>query len=214
MLLSLLDSSAGGKHHPLSQCSPPSRRGNPPSRDGPHKDSGSSEDEPATRDSTDDYSDSDNAPNQDSAHKGHNVSQADAKADQGYFVPRSSPVTCRRKRLSRPRRSLAPRTPACRTATPSPSRKGGQTAQAGEALPLDPQPHPLQPPEKPRCVSLSANLTRLLGAGLHLPFKSPGQEEGPIARSLSEAQISPGTGLQLLPQMHASDSTQVIHKVN
>lgn len=45
---------------------------------------------------------------------------------------------------------------------------------------------------KPRCVSISANLNRLLTSGLHLPFRGsqgPGldQEEGPRLRSTSDA---------------------------
>lgn len=46
--------------------------------------------------------------------------------------------------------------------------------------------------DKPRCVSISANLNRLLTSGLHLPFRGsqgPGldQEEGPRLRSTSDA---------------------------
>ncbi|KAJ8352574.1 hypothetical protein SKAU_G00240500 [Synaphobranchus kaupii] len=193
MLLSLLESSGEARYQPLSQRSPPVRRGTPTSREGPRSDSDSSEDNPAARHSADSDDGGYNEPGQGGAPKRRNGPQLDPKAGPGCVLPRRTSVISRRKCLSRPKReawSLVLQTPTHQAAAPSPNRLRAHSTRASKSPPLDLQPHPPHSPEKPRCVSFSANLNRLLGVGLHLPFRC--QEEGHKPRTQSDAQISPG----------------------
>ncbi|KAG5852357.1 hypothetical protein ANANG_G00061530 [Anguilla anguilla] len=205
MLLSLIESSGGTRYQPLSQHSPPPHRGTPPSRDGSPSSSVTSEDEPGACFSTDSEDGGYNEPTGDGALKRHDTSQLDADADQGLSLPRINQFISRKKRLSRPARTLSQPTPAKHIA-----RRRERTAQTGKSPLPDLQPHPLQSSEKPRCVSLSANLNRLLGVGLHLPFRGPGavvqgQEEGHKPRSQSDTHVLPGPR-NVSENLHTPDS--------
>ncbi|XP_023863456.1 protein associated with UVRAG as autophagy enhancer [Salvelinus sp. IW2-2015] len=133
--------------------------------------------------------------------------------DDQYHLPRSSPVISRRRKsltwhgdtglslsalppttvaplgLSSDPPSTSDRHHLHLTEPPLAAERSTGTVKA-ESTPC---PCPaISQSDKPRCVSISANLNRLLTSGLHLPFRGsqgPGldQEEGPRLRSTSDA---------------------------
>ncbi|XP_036401467.1 protein associated with UVRAG as autophagy enhancer [Megalops cyprinoides] len=205
MLLSVLESSGGAKYQPLSQTSPPSQRTSPTLRD--CSDSDSSTDEPDGRQSSDSDDDgySEGTPDKGDTPKSHDGSLLDPEAERGYFLPRSSPVISRRKRLSmsEPAEQSPSSSPPAHIESPASTGLEEQLAVC-ETLPPDLQPHPSQLQEKPRCVSLSASVNWLLSAGLHLPFRgvagaTRGQEEAQKLRSHSDTHIFAGLRKDLEP---------------
>ncbi|XP_056144872.1 protein associated with UVRAG as autophagy enhancer [Lampris incognitus] len=119
----------------------------------------------------------------------HQRSQEDPslqpREDEGFHLPRSSPVISRRRRslswhgaASEPSLSSSC-FPSTSSGEPTLGHDGGHTALrmeeitgTSETLPSpDNQSVPLQENRKPRCVSASSNLSSLLFARLHLPLR-------------------------------------------
>ncbi|KAJ8246746.1 hypothetical protein GJAV_G00254920 [Gymnothorax javanicus] len=170
MLLSLLDGPGGRTSRTLPRNFLLSHRDPPASGDCSQSDSDSSWEKLSAPRSSDSEDDGFNEPGVGEALKSHN-----ARMEGGYFPPRISPVLPCRRRLSRPRRSLARATPAPSGATSlSRNRRRAQSAREGKTSPVELQPLPPWLLGKPRCTSLSANLNRFLGAGLQLSQRGPG----------------------------------------
>ncbi|XP_044073601.1 protein associated with UVRAG as autophagy enhancer isoform X2 [Siniperca chuatsi] len=132
--------------------------------------------------------------------------------DESFLLPRSSPVISRHHRPvswhgggSDTSAPPSLESPSAASGLLSLDQCGSLTVTSLDDLGSKPsschRPSPLQEDKKPRCISVSSNLNRVLSAGLHLPFsEQQGLAEAHRGRGLTSCDAPHSSGLSTSPQ--------------